>query len=60
MVGTGNSSTTVFTIAESSGDTVYAIPNSESDFQVYFDNALQAASLYTYKNKRNVGDKRFT
>ncbi len=51
VVGTGNSSTTVFTIAESSGDTVYAIPNSESDFQVYFDNALQAASLYTYKNK---------
>ena len=51
VVGTGNDSTTTFTIAESSGDTVYAVPNSESEFQVYFDNVLTAASGYSYKNK---------
>ena len=32
VVGTGDGSTTTFTIAESSGSTVYAVPNSETDF----------------------------
>ena len=54
VVGTGDGSDTTFTIAESSGNTVYAVPNSEADFQVYFDNELQAASGYTYKNKTRV------
>lgn len=54
VVGTGNGSDTTFTIAESSGNTIYAVPNSEADFQVYFDNELQAASGYTYKNKTRV------
>jgi len=54
VVGAGNDSTTAFTIAESSGDTIYAIPNSESDFQVYFDNVLKAASLYVYSNKTRI------
>ena len=54
VVGTGDGSDTTFTIAESSGNTIYAVPNSEADFQVYFDNELQAASGYTYKNKTRV------
>ena len=54
VVGTGNGSDTTFTIAESSGNTIYAVPNSEADFQVYFDNELQPASGYTYKNKTRV------
>ena len=54
VVGTGDGSDTTFTIAESSGNTIYAVPNSEADFQVYFDNELQPASGYTYKNKTRV------
>tara|TARA_R100001463_G_scaffold111494_1_gene166354 strand:- start:12629 stop:14350 length:1722 start_codon:yes stop_codon:yes gene_type:complete len=54
VIGTGNGSATAFTIAEISGDTIYAVPNSEADFQVYFDNELQPASGYTYKNKTRV------
>ena len=54
VVGTGDGSDTTFTIAESSGNTVYAVPNSEADFQVYFDNELQPATGYTYKNKTRV------
>ena len=54
VVGTGDASDTTFTIAESSGNTIYAIPNSESDFQVYLDNVLKAASGYSYKNKTRV------
>ena len=54
VVGTGDGSDTTFTIAESSGSTIYAVPNSEADFQVYFDNVLQAATGYTYKNKTRV------
>jgi hypothetical protein len=54
VVGTGDGSDTTFTIAESSGNTIYAVPNSEADFQVYFDNELQAALGYTYKNKTRV------
>ena len=54
VVGTGDGGDTTFTIAESSGSTIYAVPNSESEFQVYFDNELQAASGYTYKNKTRV------
>ncbi len=54
VVGTGDGSDTTFTIAESSGNTIYAVPNSEADFQVYFDNELQPASGYTYKNKTKV------
>ena len=41
VVGTGDGSDTTFTIAESSGSTIYAVPNSEADFQVYFDNELR-------------------
>ena len=40
VVGTGDGGDTTFTIAESSGSTIYAVPNSESEFQVYFDNEL--------------------
>ncbi len=54
VVGTGDGSDTTFTIAESSGNTIYAVPNSEADFQVYFDNELQPATGYTYKNKTRV------
>ena len=54
VVGTGDGSDTTFTIAESSGSTIYAVPNSESDFQVYFDNVLQAATGYVYANKTRV------
>ncbi len=54
VVGTGDDSDTTFTIAESSGDTIYAIPNSESDFQVYLDNVLHAASGYVYENKTRI------
>ena len=54
VVGTGDGSDTTFTIAESSGSTIYAVPNSESDFQVYLNNVLLAASGYTYKNKTRV------
>ena len=54
IVGTGDGSDTTFTIAESSGSTIYAVPNSESDFQVYLDDVLQAASTYIYANKTRV------
>ena len=54
VVGTGNNSDTTFTIAESSGNTIYAVPNSESEFEVYFDNVLQAATSYVYANKTRV------
>ena len=54
VIGTGNGSATAFTIAKISGDTIYAVPNSEADFQVYFNNELQPASGYTYKNKTRV------
>ena len=54
MVGTGDGSDTTFTIAESSGSTIYAVPNSESDFQVYFDNVLQPATGYVYANKTRI------
>ena len=54
VVGTGNASTTAFTIAASSGSTIYAVPNSESEFQVYFDNELVAASAYVYSNKTRI------
>jgi len=54
VIGTGNGSATAFTIAEISGNTIYAVPNSEADFQVYFNNELQPASGYTYKNKTRV------
>ena len=51
VIGTGDGSTATFIIAESSSNAVYAVPNSESEFQVYFDNVLLAASAYIYKNK---------
>ncbi|MAJ23821.1 MAG: hypothetical protein CBE14_003205 [Rickettsiales bacterium TMED254] len=54
VVGTGDGSDTTFTIAESSGSTIYAVPNSEADFQVYFDNVLVAATSYVYANKTRV------
>ena len=54
VVGTGDGTDTTFTIAESSGNTIYAVPNSEADFQVYFDNVLQAATGYVYANKTRV------
>ena len=54
VVGTGDASDTTFTIAESSGDTIYAIPNSESEFQVYLNNVLHASSGYVYENKTRV------
>ena len=54
VVGTGDGSDTTFTIAESSGNTVYAVPNSESEFQVYFDDVLQAATGYVYANKTRI------
>jgi len=54
VIGTGNGSATAFTIAESNGSTIYAVPNSEADFQVYFNNELQPATRYTYKNKTRV------
>jgi|TARA_Y100000033_G_scaffold42472_1_gene43505 hypothetical protein len=54
VVGTGDGSDTTFTIAESSGSTIYAVPNSESEFQVYFDNVLVAATSYVYANKTRV------
>ena len=54
VVGTGDGSDTTFTIAEESGGTVYAVPNSESEFQVYHDNVLVAATAYVYSNKTRV------
>ena len=54
VVGTGDGSDTTFTIAESSGNTIYAVPNSEADFQVYFDNVLTPATGYVYANKTRV------
>ena len=54
VIGTGDDSDTTFTIAESSGSTIYAVPNSESDFQVYFNEVLVAASAYIYANKTRV------
>jgi len=54
VVGTGDDSDTTFTIAESSGNTIYAVPNSEADFQVYFNNVLVAATNYVYANKTRV------
>lgn len=51
VIGTGDGSTTAFTIAESSGNIVYAVPNSIADFQVYFDNELVSATTYIYKNR---------
>jgi len=51
VIGTGNGATASFTIAESSGNTIYAVPNSIADFQVYFDNELQSATGYVYKNR---------
>ena len=54
VVGTGNNSTTAFTIAASSGSTIYAVPNSESEFQVYSSNELVAASAYVYSNKTRL------
>ena len=54
VVGTGDGSDTTFTIAEESGGTIYAVPNSESEFQVYHDNVLVAATAYVYSNKTRV------
>ena len=54
VVGTGDGSDTTFTIAESSGNTIYAVPNSESEFQVYFDNVLVPATSYVYANKTRI------
>ena len=54
VVGTGDGSDTTFTIAESSGSTIYAVPNSEADFQVYSDNVLTPATGYVYANKTRV------
>ena len=51
VIGTGDGSTTAFTIAESNGNTIYAVPNSIADFQVYFDNELVSATTYIYKNR---------
>jgi hypothetical protein len=51
VIGTGDGSTTAFNIAESNGNTIYAVPNSIADFQVYFDNELQSATGYVYKNR---------
>jgi len=51
VVGTGNGATASFIIAESSGNTIYAVPNSIADFQVYFNNELQSATGYVYKNR---------
>jgi hypothetical protein len=51
VIGTGDGSATAFTIAESNGNTIYAVPNSLADFQVYFDNELQSATGYVYKNR---------
>jgi len=51
VIGTGDGSTTAFTIAESNGNTIYAVPNSLADFQVYFNNELVSATGYVYKNR---------